>query len=146
MVCHKVIALIVVKKQGMQQKTPLNGMNLILNIMRNIHILQTPNPSRLLRNGKELLLVDIPKNYTFFGGTVSVNIYITSDEPPKLDEWGVNNRNGVLFKCKGFTPDTEDKKYDRKIILTTDEYLIRNGVQAIPDEFLEWYVATTTVA
>jgi hypothetical protein len=64
------------------------------------------------------------------------NIYITSDELPKLDEWGVNNRNGVVFKCKGFTPDTEDKKYDRKIILTTDQNLIADGIEQISEDTL----------
>jgi hypothetical protein len=30
--------------------------------------------------------------------------------------------------------------YDFKIILTTDKLLIKDGVQAIPDNFLEWFV------
>ena len=30
--------------------------------------------------------------------------------------------------------------YCKKIILTTDQDLVKDGVQAIPDEFLEWFV------
>jgi hypothetical protein len=32
----------------------------------------------------------------------------------------------------------------RKIILTTDQELIKDGVQAIDDEFLEWFVNNTS--
>ena len=55
---------------------------------KNIQVLQTDKPSRLLRKGKELLLVEIPKVYTFFGNTVSVNIYITNDEELKIGDFG----------------------------------------------------------
>jgi hypothetical protein len=34
--------------------------------------------------------------------------------------------------------------YDFKIILTTDKLLIKDGVQAIDDEFLEWFVNNQT--
>jgi hypothetical protein len=33
-----------------------------------------------------------------------------------------------------------DKSNYKKIILTTDQDLIKDGVQAIDDEFLEWFV------
>jgi hypothetical protein len=33
---------------------------------KNIHVLQTDKPSRLLRKEKELLLVEIPKSIHFF--------------------------------------------------------------------------------
>jgi hypothetical protein len=46
---------------------------------KNIHVLQTDKPSRLLRKEKELLLVEIPKSIHFWN-TVSVNIYITNDD------------------------------------------------------------------
>ncbi len=34
----------------------------------------------------------------------------------------------------------EHKDYYKKIILTTDQDLIKDGVQVIDDEFLEWFV------
>jgi hypothetical protein len=68
--------------------------------------------------------------------TVSTfNIYITSDLEIK-DSWVLNTHNEIYF-LKGFygiQPIT------KKIILTTDEELQKDGVQAIDDEFLEWFV------
>ena len=113
--------------------------------MENLFVLPTDKPSRLVKNGSNVLLLTIqtlPLDVEL--GCFPHNICITNDELPKLDEWGVNNRNGVVFKCKGFTPDTEDKKYDRKIILTTDQDLIADGVQAIDDDFLEWFVKNSS--
>ncbi len=112
--------------------------------MKNLHVLPTDKPSRLG------YIFEIEKYHIFTDGgnpnniadnlAHPRNIYITNDELPKLDVWGINTRNSVVFKGKGFTPDEYDKKYCRKIILTTDQELIKKGVQAIDDEFLEWFV------
>jgi hypothetical protein len=69
------------------------------------------------------------------------HIYITSDEEIKEGDWFVqvntkkiikhHPKNGLLLQPQSF---------DKKIILTTDQDLIKNGVQAIDDEFLEWFV------
>jgi hypothetical protein len=100
--------------------------------MKNIHLLPT-----------------IPN---FRGGGVWIketrdwcNIYITSDEEIKEGDWYLTNKN-TLCKCI-----KTDSKYVyslnggsstncKKIILTTDQDLIKDGVQAIDDEFLEWFV------
>jgi hypothetical protein len=100
--------------------------------MKNIHVLPTDKPSRLCF-----------RNYFFINkddiGTYSnvkfQNIYITSDEEIKDGDWwfdGTNVRNDF--------PSSFIKGIDKKIILTTDFDLIFNGVQAIDDEFLEWFV------
>jgi hypothetical protein len=104
---------------------------------KNIHVLQTDKPSRLLRKGKELLLVEIPKIYTFFGNTVSVNIYITSDEEIKEGNWVyfISTKEVVKVPIGVFKGNV-----CKKIILTTDLELIDDGVQCIDDEFLEWFV------
>ena len=44
-----------------------------------------------------------------------------------------------IVKYKGNYYLKTDVGY-KKIILTTDQDLIKNGVQAIDDEFLEWFV------
>ena len=108
--------------------------------MKKIHILKTDKPSRLLKD-----LVDGTyqfKKEVLYGNRfeLPLSIYITSDEVPKLDEWGINLANNVLFKDKGFTPDEYTKNNCRKIILTTDQDLIKDGVQSIDDEFLEWFI------
>jgi hypothetical protein len=68
------------------------------------------------------------------------NIYITSDEEIKEGDWFLEDdienlifqrRNSKVYSL----PDSA-----KKIILTTDVDLIKDGVQAIDDEFLEWFV------
>jgi hypothetical protein len=103
--------------------------------MKNIHLLPTDKPSKLhLAYNKVYYLSVEPfiqsdtKNYKSF------NIYITSDEKPKQGEWSLYQNK--IHKC------IEDIVGDefKKIILTTDDQLIADGVQAIDDEFLEWFV------
>jgi hypothetical protein len=79
---------------------------------------------------------------------INENIYITSDEEIKEDYAfhlktqevlkvkGVGEKSKEIFHSKGFSYPKECKK----IILTTDQDLIKDGVQAIDDEFLEWFV------
>jgi len=114
--------------------------------MKNIHLLPTDKPSRLhLAYDKYYYLSVEPfiqldtKNYKSF------NIYITSDEEIKED---YVIAYGVVIKVMMFDKETlyfvngtKAKREDcKKIILTTDQDLIKDGVQAIDDEFLEWFV------
>lgn len=69
-----------------------------------------------------------------------LNIYITSDEEIKDREWALLNGRIIV---KYFNPPHKTKSY-RKIILTTDKDLIKDGVQEIDDEFLEWFVKNPT--
>lgn len=106
---------------------------------KNLYLLPTDKPSRLIIYSTLLnefrLLAEPIEDWKH-----KRNVYVTSDEEPKLNECGINTKNNVIFKGKGFTPDEYDKKYCRKIILTTDPDLIKNGVQSIDDEFLEWFI------
>jgi hypothetical protein len=61
------------------------------------------------------------------------NIYITSDEKPKEGDWVIETLNRVIFKIKNNTNDFSNSTF-KKIILTTDQDLIKDGVQAIDDE------------
>ncbi len=90
--------------------------------MKNIHLIPTDKLSRYVTNYME-------QNMQF------QNIYITSDEKPKSGDWSLY-AGCKLHKC------IEDIIGDefKKIILTTDQDLIEDGVQAIDDEFLEWFV------
>jgi hypothetical protein len=104
--------------------------------MKNIHILPTNKLSRLhLAYDKDYYLSIEPfiqldtKNYKSF------NIYITSDEEIKEGDWCLSKLNEVVRFGKKFTSSLY-----KKIILTTDQELINDGVQAIDDEFLEWFV------
>ena len=68
---------------------------------------------------------------------INENIYITSNEEIKEGDW-VITYNGLLAKV--ITEFEWHFKNSKKIILTTDQDLIKDGVQAIDDEFLEWFV------
>jgi hypothetical protein len=104
--------------------------------MKNIHILPTDKPSRLYKTGNFLLLdsKSMPNNTL---ETINQHIYITSDEEIKEGDWVYcKTENRILVSNVAYS-----KLEDRfKIILTTDQDLIKNGVQAIDDEFLEWFV------
>ena len=81
---------------------------------------------------------------------IGKELFITSDEEIKDGDWFIHSSHGTttLLKCKSTNSkeiiDNEDKscwlEYSHKIILTTDDDLINDGVQAIDDEFLEWFV------
>jgi hypothetical protein len=65
------------------------------------------------------------------------NIYITSNEEIKEGDWF------MIFTNKKPIAPTKAGLFDsdcKKIILTTDQDLINDGVQAIDDEFLQWFV------
>jgi hypothetical protein len=107
--------------------------------MKNIHILPTDKPSRLTRAlhyNNSLRLVH--KNYKCDAKDEQYqNIYITSDERPNTNEYYIIDDIHEVLKNDSLKFIDNNCK---KIILTTDQDLIKDGVQAIDDEFLEWFV------
>ena len=115
--------------------------------MKNIHLFPTEKPSRLLNIANQLHLDIIPSDYY-----KKYNIYITSNEQIKERDWLFANQgvNKVIQLKEGDYPYGSinnkgdkifhSKHWKSKIILTTDQDLIADGVQAIDDEFLEWFV------
>lgn len=63
--------------------------------------------------------------------------FITSDEEIKEGDAYIT-KNGEICKSHNGSKILLFKT-DKKIILTTDQDLINDGVQAIDDEFLEWF-------
>ena len=79
----------------------------------------------------------------------NVNIYITSNEEIKEGDWVIQinfeKTNTQVIKCQTqsqtIIANSKDGSFTKnKIILSTDQDLIKDGVQAIDDEFLEWFV------
>jgi hypothetical protein len=105
--------------------------------MKNIHLLPTEKPSRLwinnLLQGKLELSKEVLK-----GSNTAQHIYITSDEEIKLGDWYFNNTGSAIEKLNNRLPS--GGYFCKKIILTTDQDLIKDGVQAIDNKFLEWFV------
>jgi hypothetical protein len=68
---------------------------------------------------------------------IKENIYITNNEEIKDGDWCLHNSRvkQATQEVLGFA-----NKFAKKIILTTDQDLIKDGVQAIDDNFLEWFV------
>jgi hypothetical protein len=112
--------------------------------MKNIHLIPTDKPSRLHLGNSGLVLCDLNFGKNTINGQ---NIYITSDEEIKKD-WCIDIEDNTVFKVKeqaysGLLRSATDSFVEdscKKIILTTDQDLIKDGVQAIDDEFLEWFV------
>ena len=110
--------------------------------MKNIHVLPTSQPSRLACDFDKLILNSRLLSPILYK---TQNIYITSDEEIKEGDWFITK--GEVFKCTMSDEFIWRNNFDKfpcikidckKIILTTDQDLI--GVQAIDDEFLEWFV------
>jgi hypothetical protein len=99
--------------------------------MKKIRLIPTEKPSRLFKDGEKLKL-DI-ESY----GVNNQHIYITSDEDIKKDDWFLDIISNTIHQAKQGTGVFNTRK---KIILTTDQDLIKDGVQPIDDEFLEWFV------
>jgi hypothetical protein len=108
--------------------------------MKNIHLLPTDKPSRLLKTIPKGNLI-LSKLITSGSHWENQNIYIISDENTKVGEWALNMDIKILVK----SPHAMyNNAYFKKIILTTDQDLINDGVQDIDDEFLEWFVNNPT--
>ena len=122
--------------------------------MKNIHILSTDKPSRLQQysnpGGVEYDFVS--KEFFFNNGN---HIYITNKDNIKEGDWCFEMYNGESKATTLNFIDEKDNKWwlrqmnmncsandpqCKKIILTTDQDLIKDGVQAIDDEFLEFIV------
>ena len=98
--------------------------------MKNIHALPTKNGLPV-----QSILPHV-KNYEELNH-IYQHIFITNDEDIKKGDWVYSIWDK---KIKRAIKDIKDALFLKKIILTTDGDLIKDGVQAIDDEFLEWFV------
>ena len=118
---------------------------------RNLWVIPTDKPSRL-HYYNHIDLLGLSKEYLKW--KQGYNIYITSDEEIKEGDWYASFIVDEKTKWETTKLDCVVKadlnktneylvepfsKYCKKIILTTDQDLIADGVQAIDDEFLEWF-------
>lgn len=123
--------------------------------MNNIHLIPTDKSSKLYlgNNGNfvfGMMQTSIQSRNDDF---TNQDIYITSDEEIKEEDWLFSTKTNNLFKADSIEYleshnmiEDFDKsfyinsKYAKKIILTTNQDLIKGGIQPIDDEFLEWFV------
>ena len=128
--------------------------------MKNIHLIPTDKPSRILFDKEENRLLPLQDSTVFMQYQDLVenqHIYITNDEEIKEGDYWIyicpingldygDNNNPIV---KNNLPNSwfnklHDKLNYKKIILTTDQDLIKDGVQSIDDEFLEWFVKNSS--
>ncbi len=105
--------------------------------MKNIHLLPTDKISRVFITNEDKYgfrehcvpdTIQTCKNH---------NIYITSNEEIKEGDWFLDIISNTIHQAKQATGVFNTRK---KIILTTDQDLINDGVQEIDNGFLEWFV------
>ena len=109
--------------------------------MKNLHLIATDKPSfgkYLVINKKGELCI---WSTDTMGSQITLNpqhIYITSDEEIKegVDQWYLDKVLNEPYNSGG----AQYSSKQNVIILTTDQDLIKDGVQSIDDEFLEWFV------
>ena len=108
--------------------------------MKNLHVLTTENQSRLRYNiiTKIWELNEFPKYHTDIKSTH--NIYITSDEEIKMQDWCITAKGNLLQMIEGDTALGFALLGCKKIILTTDPHLIEKDVQPINEVFLNWFI------
>jgi len=109
--------------------------------MKNIHVLPTDKPSRLHFDSQLFISPKYQLSKSINSIVQGKELFITSDEEIKEGDWCMSlcddESYEEVYQCKDVSlVDKEDKK----IILTTDKELIKDGVQAIDDNFLEWFV------
>jgi hypothetical protein len=114
--------------------------------MKNLFILPTDKPTGIFQSnsGLQFSIRDKVRVEPLKG----FHIYITSDEEIKEGDWCINLNSSYEHKelCR-IDNQIELERYAqkigndcKKIILTTDQDLITDGVQEIDDTFLEWFV------
>lgn len=117
--------------------------------MKNIHVLPTDKPSngyilgKCIKELSDVKIGQFTKTYYLMFDEEYFqphNIYITSNEEIKKGDFTLSPINAIV-KCE-CEKSKKSIKWDncKKIILTDNQDLIKYGVQAIDDEFLEWFV------
>ena len=110
--------------------------------MKNIHVLPTDKPSKLCKNNDNFYYV---KDGIFNLGKEKYNIYITSDEEIKEPCWCWDILQKKIYWVHNTSPEYPTiGNYFKKIVLTTDQDLIKDGVQTTDDEFLEFFIKKPT--
>jgi hypothetical protein len=110
--------------------------------MKNLHLLPTDKPSKIYKCFGKLSIGDY--NTTREGLRVTnQHTYITNDEEIKEGDWYFYMNQVMRRFRKNHKAEYPYPEY-QKIILTDDISLVKEGVQRINDDFLEWLVNNPT--
>ena len=108
--------------------------------MKNLFLISTDKPSKLYSYKGNLFLTT--ESHLNVPSMKYQNIYITSDEEIKEGDYvySTSQDYNIQKVLKQFVKGYNDVEHYKKIILTTDQDLIKDGIQAIDNKFLEWFV------
>jgi hypothetical protein len=109
--------------------------------MKNLHVIPTDNYSTLVLSTNKYGGLFKSEHYSPMRdmGDSYQNIYITNDEEIKEGDYKYHHVTGVR---KALVNGNYTNQF--KIILTTDQDLIKDNVQSIDDVFLDWFVKNPT--
>jgi hypothetical protein len=108
--------------------------------MKNIHVLPT-DILKIDRKTQTLWTNSIGQflhTHSSSENLIPYNIFITSDEEIEEGNWRFDLKDNDFYKTT--ISELGEIHNCKKIILTTDLDLIKNGIQAIDDNFLQWFV------
>lgn len=116
--------------------------------MKNLFILPSEKPSRLLKSENNNFMIIKSDTLNWFEIILKntyQNIYITNNDGLNENDYVITDdvdNYGKLFQVSWLKNNKIKNCY--KVILTTDHDLIKNGVQAIDNDFLEWFIKHPT--
>ena len=107
---------------------------------KNIYLIPTDKPSRLVRNSNEntlkLCIQTLPLDKEIY--CYPQHIYITNSEEIKFDDYITDGYKVWQWK------DDSSLLGRKKVIITNDQDLIADSIQDIEDSFLEWFINNPT--
>jgi hypothetical protein len=108
---------------------------------KNVWLLPTDKPSRLWINNLLQGKLELSKE-VLVGSNTAQSIYITSDEKIEGKDYVLSDTSiGALYLDGEInTASMLAEGQWKKIILTDNKDLIKDGVQSINDEFLQWFI------
>lgn len=105
---------------------------------KNIFLLSTDKESLLHKSHDMLITSTELTGKNDFYNSIPQFIYITNDEPIKINEPYLGEDGNIYYLCEGGVNFN-----GKKIVLTNDTSLIEDGVQAVDNLFLSFYAENT---
>jgi hypothetical protein len=128
------------------KQDPIKGQLILRHIWKG-----TSNECRSLWRFNEDVVIGGTRQYTTLNGSFrdvytsfkGQYLYVTSKEPYKTGDWV---KNVTIDAEPPFKLDAHGIRYTllapckfEKVVLTTDNYLIEDGIQSVEEEFLDWF-------
>lgn len=128
------------------KQQPIKGQLLLRHIWKG-----TPNECFSLWRFNEDVVIGDVRQYTTLNGSfrdyyksfIPQYLYVTSQDPYSAGDWV---KNVTIEAEPPFKLDVHGIRYTQlapckfeKVVLTTDEYLIQDGISSVEEEFLNWF-------